>query len=125
MALVWHPPHRNREAVSPFAHFKRLDPLGMLFFIPSMASLMVALQWGGSKYPWSDGRVIALLVVFGVLFIAYGAVQAWLSDTATIPPKVIMQRSIFFAALYTFCVSGGMILLIYYIPEWCTFLLPY
>ncbi|KAL5040837.1 hypothetical protein BDW71DRAFT_213723 [Aspergillus fruticulosus] len=118
MALVWHPPHRQREAVSPFTHFKRLDPLGMLFFIPAMACLMLALQWGGSKYAWGNGRIIVLLVVFSVLLVAYGAVQAWLPDTATIPPKVVMQRSIFCAALYTFCVSGGMILLIYYIPEW-------
>ncbi|KAL4982479.1 major facilitator superfamily domain-containing protein [Aspergillus falconensis] len=109
---------RQREAVSPFTHFKRLDPLGMLFFIPAMACLMLALQWGGSKYAWGNGRIIVLLVVFSVLLVAYGAVQAWLPDTATIPPKVVMQRSIFCAALYTFCVSGGMILLIYYIPEW-------
>lgn len=124
MLLVWHPPHRKREAVSPFTHFKRLDPLGMLFFIPAMVSLMLALQWGGTTYAWSNGRIIALLVVFGILLIAYGVVQAWMPDTATIPPKVVMQRSIFCAALYTFCVSGGMILMIYYIPEWCMFLPP-
>jgi hypothetical protein len=64
---------------------------------------------------------VALLVVFGVLLVAYSAVQPWLPDTATIRPKAIMQRSIFCAALYTFCVSGGVILMIYYIPEWCMF----
>ena len=93
----------------------------MLYFIPAMACLLLALQWGGSKYAWGNGRIIVLFVVFGVLLIAYGAVQAWLPDTVTIPPKVVMQRSIFCAALYTFCVSEGMILLIYEIPEWCIF----
>ncbi|KAL4747956.1 hypothetical protein BDW72DRAFT_215114 [Aspergillus terricola var. indicus] len=118
MALVWHPPHRQRKAVSLFTHFKQLDPLGMLFFILAMACLMLALQWGSSKYAWGNGHIIVLLVIFGVLLIAYSAVQAWLPDTATIPPKVVMQWSIFCAALYMFCMSGGMILLIYYIPEW-------
>ncbi|KAL4977419.1 hypothetical protein BDW66DRAFT_150008 [Aspergillus desertorum] len=73
---------------------------------------MLALQWGGSKYVWGNKRIIALLVVFGVLLIAYGAVQAWLPGTATIPPKVLMQRSIFCFA------CQGDDSADYYIPEW-------
>lgn len=124
MLLAWNPPPRRHAAVSLFTHFKRLDPLGMLFFIPAMICLMLALQWGGTSYAWGNGRIIVLLVVFGVLIFAYATVQVLFPDTATIPPKLVMQRSIIFAALYTFCVSGGMILLIYYVPLWCRSLLP-
>ena len=36
---------------------------------------------GWFQYAWGNGRIIVLLVVFGVLLIAYGAVQAWLPDS--------------------------------------------
>ncbi len=45
----------------------RLDPIGTFTLIPSVASLLIALQWGGTVYPWSDGRIIALFTVFAIL----------------------------------------------------------
>jgi hypothetical protein len=35
-------------------------------------SLLLALQWGGSKYAWDNGRIIALFVLFGILITAFG-----------------------------------------------------
>jgi putative effector of murein hydrolase LrgA (UPF0299 family) len=60
----------------------QLDLLGTLFFMPAIVSLLLALQWGGSKYEWSDGRIIALFVLFGVLIIAFVGIQIWKQDSA-------------------------------------------
>ncbi|EPS43044.1 hypothetical protein H072_2976 [Dactylellina haptotyla CBS 200.50] len=97
---------------------KQLDPIGTAIFLPSMICLLLALQWGGTKYPWSDGRIIALLVIFGVTIIVFIGVQIWKQDEATMPPRIISQRSIAFGMWFAFCAGGAMMLFIYYLPVW-------
>jgi hypothetical protein len=59
------------------------DIIGSFLFVPSMVCLLLAIQWGGTTYPWSNGRVIALFVVFGVLLIGFVLVQLWNGSDAT------------------------------------------
>ncbi|CAK5282664.1 unnamed protein product, partial [Mycena citricolor] len=94
----------------------RFDPLGTVVFIPAIICLLLVLQWGGSKYPWNNGRVIALFVVFGVLLAAFIAIQVRQGDQATVPPRIIRQRSILSGIWYTFCVGSSFFLLSYYLP---------
>ncbi len=89
-----------------------------MFFLPSIVCLLLALQWGGSTYAWSNGRIIALLVLFGLLFIFFIGVQIWKQELATVPPRILRQRSIAACVWYTFCVGGSMITLIYFLPIW-------
>ncbi|OCL12368.1 putative efflux pump antibiotic resistance protein, partial [Glonium stellatum] len=96
----------------------RLDPLGTFFFLPAITCLLLALQWGGSTYAWKNGRIIALLIIFVLLSTAFIAVQIWRQDKATVPPRIIKQRSIAFAICFSFCASASMLLLVYYIPIW-------
>ncbi|CAJ2512383.1 Uu.00g053980.m01.CDS01 [Anthostomella pinea] len=96
----------------------RLDPLGTFFFIPSIVCLLIALQWGGSTYAWSSWRIILLLVLFPVLFIAFAAVQVLMPKTATVPVRIIRRRSILAAAIYMFAIAGSFLLAIYFLPLW-------
>ncbi|CEL10884.1 hypothetical protein ASPCAL13991 [Aspergillus calidoustus] len=96
----------------------QLDPLGLLFFLPSIICLLLALQWGGSEYPWSDARVIALFTVFGVLFLAFIAVQIYEQDKATIPPRILSDRNIWGASLSGLCLSASLLVFSYYLPIW-------
>ena len=121
MALVWHPAKSKREPAPIATHIKRLDPLGMSLLAPSIVCLLLALQWGGSAYAWNNARIIALFVVFGALFLGFVAVQIWKPETATIPARIIKQRSIISTAVYVFSVYSTMMLLIYYIPIWCKY----
>ncbi|CAK7232100.1 hypothetical protein SCUCBS95973_008148 [Sporothrix curviconia] len=73
---------------------KQLDGLGTGVLIPGVVSLLLALQWGGQTYSWDDRRIIALLVLAGVLLTAFVAVQIVRADTATLPPRILKQRSI-------------------------------
>jgi MFS family permease len=119
MIFFWNPPPQKHESAPFLTHIKRLDPIGMFFFLPGIVCLLLALQWGGSTYSWNDGRIIALFVVFGVLILAYAAVQILKPDTATIPPKIITQRSVFFAVVFTFFIAGAMMMSVSYLPIWC------
>ncbi|KAJ5599066.1 hypothetical protein N7450_000133 [Penicillium hetheringtonii] len=96
----------------------RLDPLGTVLFLPCVICFLLALQWGGTTYSWGNGRIIALFVVAGTLFIAFALVQIWRREDATIPPRIIKQRSIACGAVYISLVSGAMVAMLYTLPLW-------
>ncbi|KAI1132314.1 MFS general substrate transporter [Nemania abortiva] len=107
-----HPPATMWE------HIRRLDPLGTFFFVPSIVTLLIALQWGGSTYAWSSWRIILLLVLFAILFIAFAAVQVLMPKTATVPVRIISKRSILAATVFMFALAGSFLMAIYYLPLW-------
>lgn len=96
----------------------RFDPIGTVLFAPSIICLLLALQWGGTTYPWSDGRIIALLVVFATLLLGFGAVQPFMGDNATLNKKAVTSRHTMCAALYSLCVSASFFVMAYFIPIW-------
>ncbi|KAI9851820.1 MAG: hypothetical protein M1838_002678 [Thelocarpon superellum] len=118
IAFVLKPTPAGEKGVPLKQQFLQLDPLGIFFIVPSLVCLLLALQWGGSAYDWSDGRIVALLVVFAVLILAFTLVQIFKNDTATIPARIIKNRSILAAQAYIFCLGSAMLVLIYYVPLW-------
>nr|GAT48883.1 DHA14-like major facilitator [Mycena chlorophos] len=94
------------------------DPLGSLFFIPAIVCVLLALQWGGSRYAWHSGIIIGLLCTFGVLILIFIAIQIWRQDKATIPPRIFKQRSIWSGAFFAFSIGGAFFILSYYLPVW-------
>lgn len=46
---------------------QQLDLLGTAVFVPTIVTLLLALQWGGTKYAWGSWRIIVLFVLFGIL----------------------------------------------------------
>ncbi|KAJ7137174.1 putative efflux pump antibiotic resistance protein [Mycena epipterygia] len=118
IALFFEPPGHTQE-VQPMPLVKRIeqfDPWGTLVFIPAIICLLLSLQWGGSQYSWSNGRIIALLILFGVLIAAFVAIQAWKQDDATVPPRVFNQPGIKAAAWFALCLSGSFLALVYLLP---------
>ncbi|KAJ9231599.1 hypothetical protein DTO169E5_7921 [Paecilomyces variotii] len=108
-----------RKAGTPLREqLLQMDPLGNLCLIPGIICLLLAIQWGGSTYAWSNGRIVALLVLAGVLLIAFVGVQLWLQDKGTIPPRVMKQRSIAAGMAFTICVTAGFMSFNYYLPIW-------
>lgn len=119
IALFFKSPARKAEdSIGILARAKQFDPVGTIFFIPAIICLLLALQWGGSKYAWGDAKIIALFVVFGVLIIAFVGVQLWQQDNGTVPPRIVKKRSIAFAALFSASLGASFFVLIYYVPIW-------
>ncbi|KAG9241249.1 major facilitator superfamily transporter [Calycina marina] len=114
-----HPPKSPpRETKTWREYVIRFDPLGTILFAPSIICLLLALQWGGTTYKWSDGRIIALLVIFGVLLVGFAIVQPLMGDNATLNVKAVTSRHTVCAALYSFCVSASFFVMAYFIPIW-------
>jgi hypothetical protein len=47
------------------------DPIGSLLLVAAATLMLLALNWAGGAYPWSNPHVCANLVVGIVLFIAF------------------------------------------------------
>ena len=97
---------------------KEFDLFGTAFFIPAIICLLLALQWGGTKYPWGSGRIIALFVLFGVLIMVFIGIQFWKQDSATVPPRIMKNRSVAAAAWFAFTLGSFFLLLVYFLPIW-------
>ncbi|CAK7238638.1 MAG: hypothetical protein STHCBS139747_000056 [Sporothrix thermara] len=100
------------QTISPF------DPIGTAIFMPAIICLLLALQWGGSKYEWSNGRIIALFVLFGVLIISFLVVQYIQKDDATVPLRIMKKRSVWAAGLFAFAIGASFTANVYFMPMW-------
>ncbi|KAJ5151393.1 uncharacterized protein N7482_010645 [Penicillium canariense] len=109
----------NRGAQKPWsALLWSLDPIGTVLFVPSIVCLLLALQWGGTTYEWSNGRIIALFVIFGLTLIVFCFFQWYLRGNATVPLSIASQRTIASAALFEFCVGASFFIFVYFVPIW-------
>lgn len=116
IALLLHIPDRDETKVPIREKLSQLDLAGTSVFMPGTVCLLLALQWGGQQYPWSDGRIIALIVLAGVLILGFIAVQILMPRTATVPPRIFVQRSIMAGAWTTFCIGAHIVVFVYYLP---------
>ncbi|KAF8192242.1 MFS transporter [Mycena galopus ATCC 62051] len=111
----------HEPAEIPFTLRQKIDlfdPWGTLIFIPAVISLLLALQWGGSKYAWSNGRIIALFVVFAVCTMAFIALQIRNQENATVPPRILMKRSIWAGAWFSLSFGASFFIFVFYMPIW-------
>jgi hypothetical protein len=60
-----------------------------------------------SSFKWNDGRIIALLTLTGVFLAGFVAVQIMLPKTATIPPRIVTQRSVAAGLWSTICIGAS------------------
>ncbi len=115
-AYGFHDPVPNPEMVLPFKEkLKRINPLGTLLVVPAISCLLMALQWGGTTYGWNDPRIIVMFILFGVLFSAFGYLQYRQGDNATLPLRILKQRSILAGMWYAGCCNGILAMTEYYI----------
>ncbi|KEF63406.1 uncharacterized protein A1O9_01384 [Exophiala aquamarina CBS 119918] len=97
---------------------KQVDHLGAIFFPSCMVCLLLALQWGGLEYKWSNVRIIVLLALSGSLFIAFVVVQRWRGDAAMVPGRIFFNRSVLAGAWFSFFNGASMQTLLFYLPTW-------
>jgi len=117
--FFFHSPTRKAEIKVPLkqrAH--QLDLGGTCLFIVDIVVCLLALQWGGSKYPWSNWRIILLLTIFGVLTVVFVIIQYLMKEHATIPFHIISRRNVAAACWFSFCLGGAFFVLVYWLPIW-------
>ncbi|OCK78902.1 putative MFS toxin efflux pump [Lepidopterella palustris CBS 459.81] len=110
--------HRNPNdsSKSYLDRIKELDLIGASILIPGIICLLLAVQWGGNTYPWNSSRIIGLFVGAGLLLPLFIYSQIRLGDKATLPPRILKQRTVGAAAAFVFFFGAAVFVLMYYLP---------
>ncbi|EGP91874.1 unnamed protein product [Zymoseptoria tritici ST99CH_3D1] len=95
---------------------RQIDIAGAFFLICAIVCLLLALQWGGSVYPWSNSKVWGNILGFGLLIIVFVALQFYLGDRATMPPRILKQRTVAACAIFSTFLAMALYAHIYYLP---------
>lgn len=105
----------NPENLPILQRILKLDLIGASIIIPAVICLLLALQWGGSTYPWSNSRIIGLFVGAGLLLILFGYSQIRLGEKGTLPPRLFRNRNVVFAMAFAFFFGAAFFAIIYYL----------
>ena len=93
-----------------------LNLIGTSILVPAIICLLLAFQWGGSTYAWDNSRIIGLFVGFGCLIVLFIFTQLKLGDRATLPPRILWQRTVGAVSCFAFPFGVVFILLVFYLP---------
>ncbi|MCJ1404090.1 hypothetical protein MMC11_007315 [Xylographa trunciseda] len=94
----------------------KLDPAGACFLISAFVCLLLALQWAGITYAWSNAHVWGCLLGFALLLSAFLILQVYRKDEASIPLRLASQRTVAASSSFLLFISMIVGLLIYYLP---------
>ena len=115
-------PDTGKTVRERLAHF---DFLGLFLVGATWVLFTVAFSIGGAEWAWSDGRTIALIVLFGVLFIAT-ALQQYFAvfttpETRAVPGHLLRRRTQLALITATGANSATLFVMVYYIPIYFQF----
>lgn len=102
-------PHRKHTAKLSFKEkIAQIDILGAFFLIGGITCLLLALQWGGTTYPWKNSKVYGLFIGFALSIAVFIVIQIPRKSLATIPPAILGQRTVLVCALLSALFSMAM-----------------
>ncbi|KAL0935995.1 MFS drug efflux [Colletotrichum truncatum] len=101
-----------------------IDWVGVPLMLGAIICFTMGISFGGLMYEWDSGQEIALFVVAGVLFIAFGVQQAYCIGTTKerrlFPVELVFSRKYYRTIILMFCItaSGGCAIFVpvYFIP---------
>ncbi|KAG9848371.1 MFS transporter, partial [Aureobasidium melanogenum] len=112
------PASKPREEMTWRQHVSELDPIGTVCFVASLTCLFLALSWAGSRYAWNSPVVIGLLVAFGVLLVLFDLDQWLKGESATLPPRILSNRSVLSGFVFTLFTNSATMVILYYLPTY-------
>jgi MFS family permease len=120
------PPFDALKGVSFWGRIKRVDWIGITLLSGSIASLVLALQFGGNEFPWNSGRVIGCFVSFGVLLIIFAFSQTLYMPGQTKERRIFPVEMLFFRTTVLLFIASGIssttaFIVIYYVPLYFQF----
>lgn len=97
---------------------KKIDLPGFALFAPAVIMCLLALEWGGHRYPWDSATIIGLFCgAFGT-FCVFLTWEHRRGSTAMISLKVFRRRVVYLACSTLFFQFGTLVVLSYYLPIW-------
>ncbi|KAF8542650.1 major facilitator superfamily domain-containing protein [Trichophaea hybrida] len=109
LMLFFRPRERKLASATHFQNIQKLDLIGCSLFMPACTMLLLALQWGGSRYLWNSAVVIGLFCGCVPLLGIFIGWQHHKGSEAMIPLGILSQRTVLSS-----CMGGALL----YLPIW-------
>jgi len=118
-------PFNPQPGVSRTEKVKSMDWVGTILNAGMYTAFVMAFTFGGAQWAWDDGRVIALIVVFGVLLVAFAIQQTFSLFTTPeqrlFPVDFLKKRSLVLLYIAQSASVTGLFVPVYYIPLFFAF----
>ena len=100
------------------SNLSRIDWLGNIIFVATISSILIALSWGGAKYPWSSYNVLVPLIIgfFGIAGFLVLQGSPRLTPNPTMPLRLLGNRTSAVAFVLTFLHSIAAMWVLYFLP---------
>lgn len=118
IAIFFPDPQREIEPATWKTRLWQLDPIGTAIFMPAIICLLLALQWGGVDYEWSNSRITSLFMLAAVLLCVFIYVQYKMQENATVPPRIFKKRSVWASCWFAFNTGACFLTSVYFLPIW-------
>ncbi len=76
----------------------------------------MALEWGGTEYPWNSAKIIGLFCGAGGTLIVFVAWEYQAGDRAMIPFSIVRKRVVWSSCLVIGFFFGSLLVFSYYLP---------
>jgi EmrB/QacA subfamily drug resistance transporter len=93
----------------------RLDILGALLMVGGTVSLMLALNWGGVRMPWTSPGILGLLGTAALFWVGF-VLRLATAREPLIPPAILANRVVGAAIMAGACGMGTFIGLTIFVP---------
>lgn len=119
--LIIHIPDRTKkrtERTSVIDTVMLLDIPGFLIFAPASIMVLLALQWGGTKYAWDSAMVIGLFCGSAGTLAVFMVWEYKRGEDAMVPWSMIRQQIVACACGVNLFFFGGQIIMSYYLAQY-------
>lgn len=118
LLFFFNPKNKSTTSLPLGQKLARLDLPGLIMFIPAVIMLLLAVQRGGNTHAWRSATIIGLIIGFAILMGIFAYWQYRIGDDASIPFRIVGQRSVYSSVAMLFFGLGAVQMMGYYIPMW-------
>lgn len=101
--------------LAPVQHPHRLDILGAVLLMAATSLLLLALNWGGSRYPWTSTPVLSLFGGSALLWVAFAARMLTAAEPL-VSVSLMRNRIVLWGSLAMCAAQAGNVGLAVYLP---------
>lgn len=123
--LLFLPRGKLRQDLSLSQRLRTFDFTGAVLQAGCLASLIIALNFGGTLYHWSSARIIVLFVVAFILLVAFAIQQGrplvTKVETRLFPVHLLLVKEAVCCFILMASSSTGVFMVMYYVPLYFQF----
>lgn len=108
---------RKRPAMAILRELHRhLDLVGFCLFAPAVLQLILALQYGGTTFPWNSSQVIGLFCGAAATFAVWLFWNRRKGADALLPPAMVARTAVWTSGLYQAFLMAAVYGAIFFLP---------